>query len=561
MKGMLNPYAILLCIVIIIIILCLPRAPRTEEYFALDAQDPVNLSCKKVMQATVGNYNFNSEAQRVIDAMKPGVSTVYDNNSSKPVLKSQCVIPRNDAETVFNMQVKTDQDGVMKCLGNTKDYSTSVTLPFTNNDTEVNGCIVNLSNRTPQNIEQDLVKLHRLSQEQQDARTNSAASNVSQIQRRVNNLNAVVSYNNDWANRYASQVPPVTRNVNSVNSQIQSQIGQQNNLNRTISNLKHAIHMKKTTPVYVHLPPPPPPPPAPRPLFIPPPPPPPAPRPAPRPLFIPPPPPPPAPRPSFWSQLFSPKPTPTPPPPTPPTPPTPPPPPRPAAVQSPPPPPPDPYSSYKGIPGILTQVSTDGNNVCGVDGGHNIFCSTFGSTSWSTKPGLLKQISIDNGRACGVNRDDDIFCADNYNNPNWKQVQGKLMQLDVSGNNMCGVNSGHEIFCASFGKNDWSKKPGLLKHISIDGNRTCGVTGSDDVFCANDFRNPQWQQVPGKIRQIDLSGNKMCGVDGGENIFCADFNKNNWALKSGKAKNISLNRGKAYIVTGPGKVYSHNSLT
>jgi len=522
---MINPFAILICMVILFIILCIPRAPLTKEYFALDANDPMNLTCNRVMQDAHGNYAFKSEAQTVIDALKPGLSTVYDNNSPTPVMKSQCVIPKDEAQNVYKMQVKTDQDGVMKCVGNTKDYSTSLTLPFTNNDTEVNGCILNLSNRTPQDIEQDLVKLYRISKEDQDARIATAASNVTLVQRRVNNLNTVVAYNNDWANRYASQVPPVTRDINSLNSQIQSKIGEKNDLSRTITNLKAAIIKKATTPTYIYKSAPPPPPPAPAPV-----------------------PPPPAPAPS---------------PPLPPPP---------AAVQSPPPPPPpapapvppapapDPYSSYKGIPGILTQVSTDGNNVCGVDGGHNIFCSTFGSTSWSTKPGLLKQISIDNGRACGVTGGNDVFCANNYNNPDWKLVPGKIMQIDVSGDNMCGVDPGHNIFCASFGKNNWSTKPGLLKHISIDGSRVCGVTGSDDVFCADDFRNPKWQLVPGKIRQIDLSGNKMCGVDGGENIFCADFNKNNWALKSGKAKNISLKGGKAYIVTGPGKVYSHNSL-
>lgn len=539
MKGMLNPFAILICVVILFIILCIPRTPVTKEYFALDAQDPMNLTCNKVIKDAIGNYTFTPEAQTVIDALKPGLSTVYDTNAPTPVLKNQCVIPRDEAQNVYKMQVKTDQDGVMRCEANTKDYSTSITLPFTNNDTEVNGCILNLANRTPEDVEQDLVKLYRISKEDQDARIATATSNVAVVQRRVNNVNAVIAYNYDWANTYSSQIPPVTENINKLNPQIMTQNATNTELKTTKANLNAAIRAKETTPIYVYKSAPPPPPPAP-----------PAPAPAPAP---------PAPAPAqtsvfssvgkIFAKLFSPSSSSSsslPPPP--------------AAVQSPPPPPPDPYSAYKNIPGILVQASTDGNNVCGVDGGHNIFCSSFGSTSWSTKSGLLKQISIDNGRACGVTGGNDVFCADNYNNPNWKLVPGKIMQIDLSGDNMCGVDPGNNIFCASFGKNNWSLKPGLLKQISIDGSRVCGTTGSDDVFCADDFRNPKWQLVPGKIRQIDLSGNKMCGVDGGENIFCADFNKNNWELKPGKAKNISLKGSKAYIVTGPGKVYSHTSL-
>jgi hypothetical protein len=217
-------------------------------------------------------------------------------------------------------------------------------------------------------------------------------------------------------------------------------------------------------------------------------------------------------------------------------------------------------NSWQGVPGLLMQASTDGNNVCGVTGSHTIFCSPFGGTAWTLKPGLLRQISVDNGKVCGVTGSDDVFCSDSYNNIQWKHVPGKLRQIDVSGNTMCGVDGGHNIFCASFGRNDWSLKPGLLRHISIDNGRACGVTGGDDVFCADNINNPNWQLVPGKLRQIDLSGNKMCGVDGGENIFCADYKKNNWELKPGKAKNITLSGTRAYVTNNADGIFYQNQI-
>jgi hypothetical protein len=105
------------------------------------------------------------------------------------------------------------------------------------------------------------------------------------------------------------------------------------------------------------------------------------------------------------------------------------------------------------VGGLLKQISSTNDTVCGVNAANNIFCSKFvgAAVTWQLIPGLLKHVTVNNdGSLFGTNAIDEIFYCKNWQNCNWTKLPGALKQIDSTGNTVCGVNSSDKIFCSEY---------------------------------------------------------------------------------------------------------------
>ena len=218
--------------------------------------------------------------------------------------------------------------------------------------------------------------------------------------------------------------------------------------------------------------------------------------------------------------------------------------------------------NWKQMPGGLKQVQHDGNVVCGVNFGDEIYCADqniYDNPNWFKIPGLLIHVSVSQGRLYGVNSNHDIFYNPDYRTGNWIHIPGKLKQVDVDGKIVCGVNSADDIYCKdNLEGANWFQLPGKLIHVSVSNGRLYGTNANNDVFYNDNFRSGNWIYIPGsKLKQVDFNGNTVCGVNVQNNIFCkSDVSSANWVLFPGALDYISFSDKSLYGTNKGGEIWS-----
>lgn len=199
--------------------------------------------------------------------------------------------------------------------------------------------------------------------------------------------------------------------------------------------------------------------------------------------------------------------------------------------------------AWTQVNGWLSNISvnTDGS-VFGVNGNGNIFyAANYKIPNWVGLPGILTQISSSPNVVCGVNSANQIWCADTniQSSPNWFQLPGGLTNISVNNDgSLMGVSSNGQIWFASNYKNaNWVNLPGSLKQVSVNGPVACGVNAGNQIFCAdqNISANPNWTNIPGSLTDLSVnSDGSLYGVNSGGQIFYnPSYKSGNWVLLPG----------------------------
>lgn len=130
----------------------------------------------------------------------------------------------------------------------------------------------------------------------------------------------------------------------------------------------------------------------------------------------------------------------------------------------------------------LVSVTTDGNNICGLDINNNIYCTGFGGSNFTKIPGQeLTSIDIYNNKIAGVNSNNQVYYSESISNPVFNQYcansqgttscsasQIPFKQVALNNNLLCGVDTSNNIYCSVFGSNKWSQIQGALTNIAVD---------------------------------------------------------------------------------------------
>ena len=223
------------------------------------------------------------------------------------------------------------------------------------------------------------------------------------------------------------------------------------------------------------------------------------------------------------------------------------------------------------LEGYITQLSTDGNNTCGVNVNNDIFCKLNNSPNlpWRSINGKLKQISTYNGKLYGVNSNDDIYYADNLNNVVWKNIPGKAKQVSMYENKVCGVNVNNDIFCKNnLTESDWFSIAGKLNQVSFYKGILAGVNSNNDMFYTTDINKPNSLislPLEGKFKQVDVNDFGFCGITPDNNLVCKSDLKEGGPME--KTLNTTNNNWKyvdskngIYGINSADEVYSTDSV-
>ena len=101
-------------------------------------------------------------------------------------------------------------------------------------------------------------------------------------------------------------------------------------------------------------------------------------------------------------------------------------------------------------------VSPDGSLYGSDSSGNTYYRPDYMTGSWTKLSGTtpITQISSDGNVLCGVNKNSGgaIYCTDPSSNiktiPTWNQISGSLSQVSVNGSNIAGVNANGGIYIA-----------------------------------------------------------------------------------------------------------------
>lgn len=152
--------------------------------------------------------------------------------------------------------------------------------------------------------------------------------------------------------------------------------------------------------------------------------------------------------------------------------------------------------SWHQVAGSLSTLDMSQDTVCGTNGGMQVVCAAYGSSSWQYKQGgLFNQTSIDTqyNQACAIGTDGAIYCTDDFgdSSPHWDKsnFNGQFKQVNLAGKRVCGIDSNDNIQCADFKQSNWQQITGQASFISADkmapsgGSRNVAVlNGSSRLF-------------------------------------------------------------------------------
>ena len=227
--------------------------------------------------------------------------------------------------------------------------------------------------------------------------------------------------------------------------------------------------------------------------------------------------------------------------------------------------------TWKQINGRLTQVSIDGNTVCGVNGNRSVYCKdTLTGNDWTQLKGeRLKHVSVSDGKLYGVAYNNKIYYSPNTRG-DWEKIDngdtGGLTQVSIDGNTVCGVNTtdGNKIWCKdNLTGSDWKKLPGSLKHVSVSDGKLYGVNKNNNIWYSPNTKG-EWKHIPngdtGGLEQVDINGTTVCGVNSSDKLYCKDnLTGSDWKeVSSGDAgglKQVSISGGNLYGVNKDNNIY------
>ena len=186
-------------------------------------------------------------------------------------------------------------------------------------------------------------------------------------------------------------------------------------------------------------------------------------------------------------------------------------------------------SKWRRVSGGLKQVSTDNNEVWGVNSSNRIYKKNVdNSNGWTRINGSLKNVSASGDKIWGVNSSDNIYNCSKPCNGNWRWKSGKLKQVSGDSDYVWGVNSNNNIYRTDVnGDSNWEKINGKGKWISAEAENDLYLVGTNNKLykCEKPCNNGEWEKMLIDGTYIQVSGN----IDS-DNSFTT-LNKFNTALK------------------------------
>jgi virginiamycin B lyase len=177
---------------------------------------------------------------------------------------------------------------------------------------------------------------------------------------------------------------------------------------------------------------------------------------------------------------------------------------------------------FDSIPGLLTQISVDGDFVIGINANSDIF-ATVGLAGFTQIPGKLTQISAHGLAAWGINANQDVFQLQfTGNGPAFQQVARKLVQIAVDGTSVWGINANQNVY--SYNGTQFVQMPGLLTQIAVGGlgAEVWGINASQQIFRFNGHANA-FVQIPGNLKTIAVGGPSgnvgVWGINAANNVY------------------------------------------
>jgi hypothetical protein len=247
---------VLIIYVCVLLLMCLLAAVFPNELFTdnksistMNVKSPDNQLCGTVVKNMFPNYTFSDKAKNVIGTLKPDVTTTYDAIGFEPNMNFQCVIPNyplnplNITTTdgsfyvdtssdlkIFNIDVKQQSDGRLRCVGKSSDGKQQVDMPYRDENTSLRGCTINIPSYkdTPKNFEKDLEALYDISREEYVQMLNIKKQEIKEA---VANKNFFENVNNNTL----QQATQLENNANNTKNDTKTLLDQIDSINKKIS--------------------------------------------------------------------------------------------------------------------------------------------------------------------------------------------------------------------------------------------------------------------------------------------------------------------------------------
>ncbi|DAZ99891.1 TPA: hypothetical protein N0F65_008634 [Lagenidium giganteum] len=233
----------------------------------------------------------------------------------------------------------------------------------------------------------------------------------------------------------------------------------------------------------------------------------------------------------------------------------------------------DGLTSFTRIGGWLSQISYDGEMICGVNYLNEVWCADNNlkntNTNWRKLPGSFTFVDLSSGRMFAIGTDGKIyrkwFTPPPTQYGNWKTPNGKLTQVDFDGESICGVTAYNDIWCSENNWDsiaDWRVIPGKLTQIALWGDRLYGIDPSGALVQGNTSGDSQWRKLPGDLTQVSTDGKSVCGVTWYNDVWCGDFDSVGnvaWRVVPIKFTQVVVQNGAIFGITPSGEIYSGRS--
>jgi hypothetical protein len=179
----------------------------------------------------------------------------------------------------------------------------------------------------------------------------------------------------------------------------------------------------------------------------------------------------------------------------------------------------------------FAQISSDYNNVWGLDESNRIFRYMKYYRTFFQIPGSLVQIASLGGKfqvqAWGLDAAHHIYKFQDAvgGHGTFEPVSGELIEIAVGNTpraiEVWGINSAHQIYRFNDKTRSFEQVPGALAKIAVGIDGVWGLNDSGDIYRFNASTN-SFEQVPGNLKQIALASgcdDGVWGINGRNEVF------------------------------------------